>query len=311
MPDELHFITCFFNPLKWRSRRENFERFYESLRRLTNNVHVVECTYGDAEPEIDVERSHQVRVTGAYLWIKENLLNVALRRLPASCRYVAWLDSDVLFENERLIEDTIDALRRWKLVQLFTRAHHLLPDGQIESTLPGFGWGHLQNVIPHQTHHEGFAWAIRRECLEKFGGLFEYAILGGGDAFMAGSAVGRLQQQYLRVYFGLPHRIIETPFHPEYLEVLRREGARWREEIDGSVGCVPGDVRHLWHGPLNRRYYRERRLMLARHQFNPNHDLRRNAEGVLEWNGNEPLQAALSRVAKLRSEDEDEQLSRV
>jgi hypothetical protein len=306
MQDELHFITCFFNPLKWRSRRENFERFYTSLRRFTKNVHVVECTYGDAERELTVEYSHHVRVAGAFLWIKENLLNIAIRRLPGSCRYVAWLDSDVIFESECLIEDTIAALGEWKMVQLFTRAHHLRRNGEIESTLPGFAWGHLRKSIPYQTHHEGFAWAARREILEKLGGLFEYAILGGGDAFMAGSAVGRLQQQYLKVYFGLPHRIVEVPFHPEYLELLRREGARWREEIGDSVGCVAGDVRHLWHGPLNRRYYRERRLMLARHQFNPHSDLRRNAEGILEWNGNESLQAALNRVLQLRSEDKDE-----
>src|SRR5208282_4620990 len=53
------------------------------------------------------------------LWHKERLLNLALRRLPPTCRYVAWLDCDVVFTRHDWAEGAREALERNALIQPF------------------------------------------------------------------------------------------------------------------------------------------------------------------------------------------------
>jgi hypothetical protein len=33
------------------------------------------------------------------MWIKENLLNIALRNVPKEAKYIAWSDADVTFQK--------------------------------------------------------------------------------------------------------------------------------------------------------------------------------------------------------------------
>jgi len=37
------------------------------------------------------------------MWIKENLLNIALSKLPYGTKYIVWSDADLTFREEKII----------------------------------------------------------------------------------------------------------------------------------------------------------------------------------------------------------------
>ena len=53
------------------------------------------------------------------LWIKENMINLAISHLPADAKYVAWIDADLEFVNKNWVSDTISALQTYPIIQLF------------------------------------------------------------------------------------------------------------------------------------------------------------------------------------------------
>ena len=53
------------------------------------------------------------------LWQKERLLNLALAALPDRCDAVAWLDCDVVFEDDDWPARAVEALQRFPLIQPF------------------------------------------------------------------------------------------------------------------------------------------------------------------------------------------------
>src|SRR4051794_25701615 len=119
-------VTCYFNPVGYRRRLANYREF---RRRLAAPLVTVELSYrGDFELRPgDADRLNQLRGRDV-LWQKERLLNVALRALPASCRYVAWLDCDVIFSRDDWPADAARLLEQYRVVQLFRRLYHLPHD---------------------------------------------------------------------------------------------------------------------------------------------------------------------------------------
>lgn len=35
------------------------------------------------------------------MWIKENLINIALSKTPKTAKYIAWLDADIVFHKNK------------------------------------------------------------------------------------------------------------------------------------------------------------------------------------------------------------------
>ena len=90
-------ITTYFNPLGWRSRRENYDIFRRHLdaRLLT----VSWSPDGDHELEVS-DPDLLIRVDGGDLmWQKERLINIGLSHLPDDCNLVGWVDCDILSQD--------------------------------------------------------------------------------------------------------------------------------------------------------------------------------------------------------------------
>ena len=119
-------ITSYFNPIGYRRRPANYRLFRE---RLNVPLVTVELAYG---PDFELTQSDAdilVQLRGEdVLWQKERLLNVALRHLPSTCRKLAFVDCDVVFELEDLGERVGDLLDRFMLVQMFSRVHCMRRD---------------------------------------------------------------------------------------------------------------------------------------------------------------------------------------
>ena len=125
MSSDLFVITSYFNPAGYETKRANFKKFVRGIEVAGANLLVAELAFGDTPFELAPgEHVLQLRASDV-MWQKERLLTIAVERLPPSCRKVAWLDCDVLFENPDWLSQTADALEHYVIVQPFSRAIHL------------------------------------------------------------------------------------------------------------------------------------------------------------------------------------------
>src|SRR5436190_21301954 len=107
-------VTPFFAPVHASIFLENLDRFASNLRKQGVPLLVVELAFGDAPfsvPQACADRIVRLR-SDAVLWHKERLINIGIEHLPSDCRHVAWLDGDVVFENESWASEAVSLLER-------------------------------------------------------------------------------------------------------------------------------------------------------------------------------------------------------
>ncbi len=109
--------------MRYEARLANYKIFHEHL-----DVPLLTVEQGH-QGEYQLDESDATKLiqvsSGAVLWQKERLLNLALEALPSDCTKVAWLDCDIIFERKDWQELAIDTLSRARLVQLFDHAYYL------------------------------------------------------------------------------------------------------------------------------------------------------------------------------------------
>ncbi|MFZ4656964.1 MAG: hypothetical protein ACOYNY_08135 [Caldilineaceae bacterium] len=329
---DLWVVTTYYNPAGYHTRRANYDRFAQPLYDAGIPLVTVECAFG-AEPFSLTPAPQLIQVRGRdCMWMKERLINLAIASLPPQATKVAWIDADVLFTNPAWAQQAAALLDRWPLVQLFESISSLQRD-QTASTGggdPSFAYRQgLRRPLslrtpPGRTYYRfgayGFGWAARRELLQH--GLYDRAILGGGDQLVARASSGEIalpgvldtvgvERRHWPAHVGKLLRWLADRRRPQwwlawqmaamqrrwqdaapsvrFQDDYQRWAAQWYDQVRGEIGVVPGRILHLWHGELANRRYSARSAILVRHQFTPALDLRLNADGVWEWASDKPL----------------------
>lgn len=280
--NELWGIVSYFNPEKCKSKYQNFKKFRESNKKQGLKLIVVECVFGNNSFEIKKEDTDivvQVK-SNSIMWQKERLLNIALKHLPMECKYVAWLDGDIVFLNDNWITETIDLLGTYKVVHLFDTVVRLKKDQKF-THINDFEFGEDNGkkkfgyIYAHKTQksleqiNPGFAWAIRRDIIEQTG-FYDRMIMGSGDTVMI-------------------HAMNSTAIFREdsYSKLLVADIQKWVHEfynlIQGDVYYVNGILLHLYHGDIKNRLYRQRYKLIEDLEFDPSVDLVLNQDAVWEW----------------------------
>lgn len=327
-PDRLYVITVMFNPHRWRSRYLNYRTFQKRVDDAAAVLYTAEAAFGGRLYEITEQTNprHVQFRTPYELWLKENMINVTMQRLPPDWKYVAWVDADVLFARPDWAQETLHQLQHYKVVQMFSHAQDLGPDCQpVREVAPGFMYAY-NNHAPGEmadlirmfarggTHtypyppgkpraagvpyvHPGFAWAARREAIDLLGGLIDWAILGAGDWHMATALIGQ----------------IEKSMSKEYSEGHKKLLYQWQDRaekhIRRNVGHVPGLLNHHWHGNKADRRYAYRWRLLADTKFDPRHDLKRDWQGLWQLVDHGDMRSirlrdGLMEYARARNEDD-------
>lgn len=301
---DLWVITCYFNPCRYKTRRDNFDVFASSMRLAGIPLLVVECAFGDDPFELpdslDVVkiRSHSL------MWQKERLLNLAASWLPRECSSVAWLDCDILFQNANWAVDAAALLRKHAVVQLFQSAVILdIGNTRSETTKRVSSFGAIapsnQELLScgrYDRHgHTGYGWAMRRKIFTDVG-LYEHAVGGSADHYMAHAIYG--------VYgFCVEHSLRNNQ---SAIRHLKEWGARFHEQVRGKFAAVPGEIVHLWHGELVNRRYLQRMLETSALGYDPYTDVVAPPGRPLEWHpemNKQDLRDYFSEYFKNRRED--------
>lgn len=322
----LYVITPFFNSQRYRSRWKHYEAFIKHVIDAGAIPVTIEVSFGErAETIIPASKNHIVinLRTRQEIWLKENMINVAISRLPSDWKYVAWIDGDVTFARPDWVGETLHELQHYKVVQMFSECYDLNVNSEIISKHKGFMWCYLNEGIetlgnnpknsgprippkPKQAYiatipgneysywHPGFAWAARREAIEDLGGLIDWSILGGGDTFMAYALIGVLNQRFM------PRSLGEAG-----VRLLQHWEERAERYIRRNVGYVKGSIYHSWHGNRSKRGYYDRGAFLTKAKFNPEQDLYRDSQLLYQINPeNILLRDGAQTSFRMRNEDE-------
>lgn len=277
-------ICCHFNPQGYARPLANYWRFRKAFRGCP--LWTIELSF-DGQFQIPFAR----HVTGRprnLMWQKERLLNLLAAELPDHVDMIAWVDADVLFLNPDWARETERALEEYPVVQLFRSAHFLDQHGQVCRVRPSFGeFIRKPAGTPNAMVAPGFGWAARREVFP----LFDANICGGGDKMLAEGWRGNWQA-------------LAPNMTKAWYVALRESLDRPTAMLTGRIGCINGDLIHLWHGRMSDRNYQNRYERLHKHLFDPKADLALDDNGLWHWNSDKPeMHAAVAQYFAERRED--------
>ncbi|SEP40939.1 hypothetical protein [Propionispora vibrioides] len=283
-------ITTYFNPAKYKSKKENYLTFRQESKRNGLNLLCVELAFNDANYELtknDADIMIYVKAKGnSIMWQKERLLNIGLKKLPRECKKIIWIDCDILFENKNWVTETAKLLDNYYIIQPFKNAYKLTCEekfpvditnravgGNNGEKLPSFAYVVTNEGFSTDKYcgHKGYCWAGRRELFDKIG-FYDAAILGEGDSVMA------------HAFIGVP----VTGYTEKLPPKCKAHQILWAEKafniVNNSIYYMNYNIFHLYHGESKNRLYREKCLHYALNDFDPDTDIRINPHNLVwEW----------------------------
>lgn len=294
-------ITCFFNPAGYRQRYRNFKVFRE---RLTVPLVAVELGYGNDFELKDGDADVLVQLRGSSaLWQKECLLNIALSKVPRVVPVVAWLDADIMFQSPDWAARAVERLQHAPVIQLFSEVQYLPQgttdphsladeDAMVRRSITDLVQSGSWSVADPRTWEAtrirrvsfGLGWAARRDLLDRHG-FYDAMVVGSGDRAIVWAGYGRYEDTIGRLRLN-PARAAH------YLDWAQR----FHADVQGNVGGVAGRVYHLWHGNLPNRRYGARHADFANIAFDPETDIHRDSNGILQWASGRPDLEAFART---------------
>lgn len=303
--DVLHVIIVISNPCSYAIRYILTKEFIRRMKDEQNIIlYIVELAYNDQGYYVtDMANPNHLRLrTDIPLWHKENMINIAVKKLLPSCwKACAWLDADIEFDNCGWALDTLKILNGCKdIVQLFSHTVFMDANGDTDLLITGLGFqyskktkrGHSIKDL-NSYWHPGFAWACTRKFYEKIGGLYEYAITGDGDILMSSCFLGNYKSV-------LPYGASDD--YKKTLQIFESKcgGAR--------LGYVPGIIRHHYHGSINSRKYDLREQILIKNDYSPTIHLSKDSNGLLIPSSNMPSNLLTCIYNHFASKNEDESI---
>lgn len=282
-------VICHFNPCAYENPKRNLHQVLSWLATQDLPVYAVELRCGESladEPLLPSDHEKVIQLESKSVFFrKENLWNIAARRLPDRFQWVLCLDADVIIKSGDWLLRLQDALRSNKIVQPFSRAAWMDSRGRVYrekvASLSAAIQG-LPNAESGKIYHPGFAVAIHRKFWIETNGLYN-GILGEGASAMMAALLGAPES--MNPYFGG----ISAGFGSHY--------STWANMLTcwtgGRFSAIEAIAFHFWHGSTARREYvwhspeaaeefQARKAWLT--GFNPESDLAIDpSTGLLEW----------------------------
>ena len=301
MSRTLYVVTCVSNPVRYQTRYDLYRKFAQRMADTPNVVlYTTEMAFGDRPHEVtDANNPHHIQVRSSEeLWHKENMLNLAIQRLPREAEYIAWIDSDIAFSRPDWAEETMEQLQHYSFVQMFSHAIDLGPRFEPMATHTGFvqHFYHNPEKANHgsyaEFYHPGYAWAGTRKALTSVGGLLDIGILGSGDRHMALAMIGKVEYSY------------NNNVHPNYKKMCQEWEIKCNKHIQRNIGYVDGLITHYWHGGKANRLYNDRWKILVNRKFDPLSDISRDSQGLWQLEDDKlDLRDDIRRYFRSRHED--------
>lgn len=234
-------VACHFNWASFKRPVVNLHRFMEKYPDaygtelvLPGKQPVTTCYKNWVQIEASADRH--------ILFQKEALFNLTVSRLPPYISKVAFLDADLIFEDDTWLQRCREMLDYSPIIQPFSTCTWLNHDNKIVRVKPSV-LSDPAGLLSGFRSHPGFAWCARRTFwTSSLGGLYPYCFIGSGDTALALATLGLEPTRFI------------WPHPPS-----RAHCAQWCRDLQAWSGkrftYVTGNVNHMFHGTLeNRRY---------------------------------------------------------
>ena len=272
--DKLHVIGVVSNCCLYDIRYKLTNEFIKRMEEEENIIfYLTELVYGDQDFTItlpDNPRHLQLR-TEIPLWHKENLINITIKKLlPETWKAVAWIDTDIEFDNYTWSSDTLKLLKEFDIVQLFSHCLYLDPINNPETIYQSYAFLDYNKLNKKSFGiaypHPGYAWACTHDFYNRINGLFEYGIVGGGDYYLV-KALYNLENKInnVSIYF--------DDFYKKYFTNVVNQKPK--------IGYVPVIIKHYYHGDINNRQYGSRYNILIKNNYDPENYITKDENGLL------------------------------
>jgi len=285
MSSLLNIICVYYNFSNFKRRKQLTEEFMERCLNDKNiQLFVVELILDGSNFEITNNNNpnHLQLTTKNKLWFKENLINIAVKRLlPENWNNFAWIDSDIEFIDNTWTLKTIEKLNNSDIVQLFCKCYQLdkynnLTD-RISTGVIKYNYGKSSYSQNYNDTHPGYAWAITREGYEKIGKL--------PDLFIIGSADTRISYGMLDIDVYLTRSdLFFTDNYKKYILDVYESVKKL------TFNYVDVEIYHYYHGSKENRKYFERHKLLSEFKYEPTNHLVYNEYGLLEITDTFPIE---------------------
>jgi hypothetical protein len=273
--DYLYIIVPYFNFFDFDRPKQNLISFINN-NNFSNKVRLIisEGVYGDKSLDIKSNKifNHLKFKLNDIIWVKENLINLAIKNLPSDWKYVLWCDKDILFKNNDWAEKSIEKLSLSDVIQPWSRLF-LLQESQrkIPQKINQLTWSESilflkKENIPNHAHC-GMAWGINRNFYQKINKILDWQIVGQADVTFAFCCGLKDKQKLLS--FAKTKTMGDMLL--EYAENFN----------DVKYDYVQNDIYHLFHGELKSKNYFSRLEILSKYNYNPYKDICYDSNGVL------------------------------
>lgn len=236
--NKLAVVTCLYNPCGYLNIYRNYEIFFRHMNKQVD-LYTIELSF-DGNFYSDLFHGNTIKIKGNninILWQKERLLNMLINKLPKQYTDVAWIDSDIIFDDPYWVYSVYDALSKYKVVQLFDKGFRQDAEGNKSKEFSSIVKNLARGV-------SGYAWAARREVIKKIK-LLDNQILGGADFVMCSAFMDKPNLTDRLNYF------IDDKYTKNWINKAKKE-------VDGSVSFLNQSITHLYHGSFEKRNYTKR-----------------------------------------------------
>ena len=292
----LNIVIPFFDFTESNTNRKNLNLQIESLSKTSEvRVVLIEGIFSKPLPDYSSQVYKHIKVKAtSTIWIKENLINIGISNLPKNWKNVCWLDKDIKFLNPNWISEALLKLESCDIIQPWSECIFLNEVNEIQNVDTTFfkkAIGQKNRIVSFCSNqkgdlntwaHVGHAWCMTRNWYDKIGGLFEGAIIGGGDGLIADC----IRQEY----------------NSKIYKIYGNHFNQYCSKFKGvKIGWVNGLITHYHHGDMSNRQYINRLEVLNKHNFNIDSDLEWTTEGVLTIT-NKDLESDIIKYFKSRNE---------
>jgi len=281
----LYLILPYFDFNQSILSKKNLDLFISNYSKRANlKIVLCEGVYNEELPDYsDKIFKHLKFKLKSILWVKENLINLAVKNLPNDAEFIAWSDRDIYFLNPLWVEDTIEKLKVYDIIQPWSEVIHLNSSYNLnfiskqKSNLSFSNKSVLSGAIDHKNHESkiststGQIWAINKSFYKKIEKINDTEIIGGADSIIANFCVLK-DPNYEKILNGKTTAKLKNSW------VLYKEKFK-----DIKYSYVDGLIIHYWHGDLKDRKYSERSDVLMSLNYNPDEDISYDENGVLQF----------------------------
>jgi hypothetical protein len=276
--NDIAVVMVFFNPASSIRIQQNILYVYNQLTNAKIPTFIGELCFNNDAPLFQESDNVFIFKSESYMFYKENLINrvIEKQQLSEFKKYVI-LDADIIFEEVDWLDKISEALNNYDIIQPYDRAYRLSKNFTIENEMKSMCKVNISG-------HPGYVWAFTRNWYDNHNGLFEYALIGGGDAVLS----------YIVGVTNVIHKLYKLCIDKSNIvngDTMNSDKNNNKENNKinkDKVGYINTTIYHLPHGPIVKRQWGTRMIDLERALLslgikNIYDATEINEYGVIEW----------------------------